>query len=222
MEREWELYRELTEAVGVSGFEHGIHAVMARHLAPHGQLIGDHLGSLVAHRPGSGNGPKVLVAAHIDEVGWMVSHVEPEGYLRLRPLGGWWGHVMLAQRVQVITEQGPILGVIGSKPPHMLKPKDREVVMNIEEMFVDIGVSSAAEAAKFGVKPGCSVAPVSSFTPMANPKFMLAKAWDNRAGCAAAIMALQELKGEPIPADLFMGATVQEEVGLRGAQTLTQ
>lgn len=222
MEQEWQLYRDLTETVGVSGFEQGIAQVMARYLSPHGELISDHLGSLVVRRPGGGEGPKVLVAAHMDEVGWLVSHVEPDGYLRLRALGGWWGHVMLAQRVQVMTPDGPVLGVIGSKPPHMLKPKERDSVMEIGEMFVDIGVSSDEDAARVGVRPGCPVAPVSELAAMANPRFLLGKAWDNRAGCAAAVLALQELEGKRLTADVYVGATVQEEVGLRGAETLAQ
>lgn len=221
MDANWALFRDLTEAVGPSGFEKDVRAVMARYLSPHGHLHVDHLGSIVAHRKGRG-GPKVLVAAHLDEVGWLVSHVEKDGYLRLRALGGWWGHVMLAQRVQVMTESGPVLGVIGSKPPHMLKPKERESVMEIDEMFVDIGVGSAEEAAKLGVKPGCPVAPISELAKMGNPDFLMGKAWDNRAGCAAVVLALQELDGQESEAELFMGATVQEEVGLRGAQTLSQ
>jgi putative aminopeptidase FrvX len=222
VDKEWELFRELTETVGVSGFEQGMHQVLAKHLSPHGELTSDHLGSLVVHRKGSGGGPKVLIAAHMDEVGWLVSHVERHGYLRLRPLGGWWGHVMLAQRVQVMTEKGPVLGVIGSKPPHMLKPKEREHVLEVDDMFVDIGVESDDEAEDLGVRPGCPVAPISQLAAMANPKFLLGKAWDNRAGCAAAILALQELAGQQVPADLYLGATVQEEVGLRGARTLAQ
>ena len=219
---EWQLYRDLTEAVGVSGFEHDVRQVLKRYLTPYGEPVADHLGSLVVHRRGREGGPKLLVAAHMDEVGWMVSHVEPEGFLRLRALGGWWGHVMLAQRVQVLTAGGPVLGIIGSKPPHMLKPSEREAVLSVEEMFVDIGVTSDEAAAQLGVRPGCPVAPVSSLTALANPKFLLGKAWDNRAGCAAAILALQELGREQTDAELFVGATVQEEVGLRGARTLSQ
>jgi endoglucanase len=222
MDHQWQLFRELTESVGVSGFEQDIRDVLARHLAPYGELVTDHLGSTVVHRRGAGGGPKLLVAAHMDEVGWLVSHVEDDGYLRIRPLGGWWGHVMLAQRVQVMTDRGPVLGVIGSRPPHMLKPKDREAVMSIEEMFVDIGASSEAEASELGVRPGCPMAPVSPLTAMGNPNFLLGKAWDNRAGCAAAILALDELRDKSIAAHVYVGATVQEEVGLRGAQTLAQ
>jgi putative aminopeptidase FrvX len=224
VDKQWELYRELTETPAVSGFENPMREVMARYLEPHGELIDDNLGSLVVYREGGneGEGPKVMIAAHMDEVGWIVSHVEKEGYLRLRPLGGWWGHVMLAQRVQVLTAKGPVIGIVGSKPPHMLQPKEREKVLELEEMFVDIGVSSDEEAERHGVRPGCVVAPISELTALANPKFLCGKAWDNRAGCAAVILALQELAGDPLEADLFAGATVQEEVGLRGARTLAQ
>src|SRR5699024_9985248 len=108
---------------------------------------------------------------------------------------------------------------IASIPPHLLKEKQRKKPMELKNMLIDIGADDKEDAERIGVRPGQQIVPVCPFTPMANEKKILAKAWDNRYGCGLAIELLKELKDETIPNQLFSGATVQEEVGLRGAQT---
>jgi endoglucanase len=151
----------------------------------------------------------------------MVTRITDEGYLKFQPLGGWWDQVMLAQRVEIYTHQGPIVGVIGSKPPHILAPDERNKVYEKKHMFIDIGASSRAEAESWGVRPGDPVVPVCPFTVMRNPELLMAKAWDNRFGCALAIEVLRRLKGQPHPNQVYAVGNVQEEVGLRGATTTT-
>lgn len=183
------------------------------------EVIQDNLGSIFGVKKGIG--PKVMVAGHMDEVGFMVTQITENGMIRFQPLGGWWNQVMLAQRVQIMTENGPVIGVIGSIPPHLLTDAQRKKPMEIKNMLIDIGADDRKDVEKIGVKPGDTIVPVTPFQPMANPKKILAKAWDNRYGCGLSIELLKELQNEILPNELYSGATVQEEVGLRGAKTAT-
>jgi endoglucanase len=218
-----QMLKDLTDAPGVPGQEGPVRDVMARYLAPHGELMYDNLGSIVAMSRGKHAGddaPRVLVAGHMDEVGFMVTLITDEGFLKFQTLGGWWEQVMLAQRVTVRTRKGELTGVFGSKPPHILTADERKKMVDKSEMFIDIGVMNKQEALDAGVRPGDPIIPVCEFTQMANPKMLLAKAWDNRFGCAVAVQTLA-LLADNHPNILYSGATVQEEVGLRGAGTLT-
>lgn len=221
MDATLELMKALTEAPGPSGFEAPVRAIMREHLAPHGEIITDNLGSIVARKVGQEGGPKVLLTGHLDEIGFMVTRITDEGYLKFQTLGGWWSQVMQAQRVSVQSRNGPILGLIGSKPPHVLDEEERNKTVQAKHMFIDIGASSRAEVEEWGIRPGDPVVPVGPFTPMHNEKLLLAKAWDNRFGCALAVEVLRRLKDQSHPNVVYAGATVQEEVGLRGAATIS-
>ncbi|PEA53217.1 peptidase M28 [Bacillus pseudomycoides] len=215
-----ELFRTLTELQGASGFEHDVRRFMKQELSKYSdEIVQDRLGSIFGLKKGDENGPRVLVAGHMDEVGFMVTQITKNGMVRFQTLGGWWSQVLLAQRVQIMTDNGPIIGVVGSVPPHLLSDEQRNRPMDIKNMLIDIGADSREEAHEIGVKPGQQIVPICPFTPMTNPKKIMAKAWDNRYGCGLAIELLKELKDEKLPNTLYSGATVQEEVGLRGAQT---
>jgi putative aminopeptidase FrvX len=216
-----EMFKELTETHGVVGHEKNMRLVMEKYLNPiSDEITYDNLGSLIGIKKGASNGPKVMLTSHLDEVGFMVTSITEDGFLKFVGLGGWWGHVLLAQRVQVITRNGDILeGVIGSKPPHVLTAEERKKVLDIQEMFIDIGAESKEEALSFGVRPGDVIAVVCPFTIMKNPKLMMAKAWDNRIGCAIVIEVMRRLKDEKLDCTLYGVGAVQEEVGLRGAKT---
>lgn len=214
-----ELFRNLTELQGAPGNEHAVRAFMKQELTKYAdEIIQDNLGGVFGVKKGDENGPKVMVAGHMDEVGFMVTQITKNGMIRFQTLGGWWSQVLLAQRVQVMTENGPVVGVIGSIPPHNLTDAQRQKPMEIKNMLIDIGADDREDAEKIGIKPGQQIVPLTPFTPMANEKKILAKAWDNRYGCGLSIELLKELQGEKLPNQLFSGATVQEEVGLRGAQ----
>lgn len=215
-----ELFRTLTELPGASGFEHDVRAFVREQLAQYtDELIQDRLGSVFGVVRGDNDGPKIMVNGHMDEVGFMVTGITDNGMLRFQPLGGWWSQVLLAQRMQVITKNGPVIGVISSIPPHLLDESLRSKPMDMAKMFLDIGADSAQEVAEMGIRPGLSIVPVCPFTPLASGKKIMAKAWDNRYGVGLAIELLKELKGATHPNIVYSGATVQEEVGLRGAKT---
>jgi putative aminopeptidase FrvX len=219
-----QMFDALTQAVGVPGQEDEVRALMARYLAPYGELVTDNLGGLAVRKVGrpaaETDGPRVLIAGHMDEVGYMVTVITEEGYLKFQPLGGWWEQVMLAQRVRIKTRTGEVLGVMGSKPPHILAAEERTKMVQKKDMFIDIGARSRAEVAEAGVRPGDPVVPVCPLSVLSNPDRLLAKAWDNRIGCAIAVEVCRLLAQEEHPNVLYSGATVQEEVGLRGAATL--
>ncbi len=214
------MLKALTDAKGVPGNEREVREVMRSYIAPYAdEVTTDRLGSLIAKKVGKENGPKVMIAGHLDEVGFMVTQIDEKGFIRFQPLGGWWGQVMLAQRVTIVTKEGDITGVIGSKPPHILPAEARRKPVEIKDMFIDIGASSRDEAIEWGVRLGDAIVPYFEFTVMNNEKMLLAKAWDNRIGCAVAIDVLKQLKDVEHPNVVYGVGTVQEEVGLRGART---
>ncbi|SDX55472.1 endoglucanase [Marininema mesophilum] len=211
---------ELTNVAGPPGNERETREVMERQLGPFvDEVLMDRLGSIIA-RLGH-EGPRIMVAGHLDEVGFMVTRITKDGYLRFQALGGWWSPVITAQRVEVITKEKKILGVVGSKPPHLMTLEQRKKVTPLEELFIDIGATDEAEAESWGVQLGDVVVPYSPFTVMNNPKHWLAKAMDNRLGCAVAVEVLRRLKEKDHPNTVYGVGTVMEEVGRRGGFTAT-
>jgi endoglucanase len=161
-----------------------------------------------------------MLPGHLDEVGFMVRSITKDGFVKFLPLGGWWGHVVLGQRLIIRTRTGDVLGVVGSRPPHELRDEDRKKVLEIKDMYIDVGGSSDWDVHKhLDIRPGDPIVPDSPFAVMANPDLLLAKAWDNRIGCALAAETAKRLVGQKHPNMLYAVATVQEEVGLRGAKT---
>lgn len=214
------LFKTLTELPGAPGNEHAVRKFMRSELEKYSdEIIQDNLGSIFGVKKGPEDGPRVMVAGHMDEVGFMVSQITDNGMLRFQPLGGWWNQVMLATRVDVVAGDRIVPGVIGSIPPHLLDEETRKKPMDIKNMLIDIGADDKEDALSMGIRPGQQIVPFSPFTPMANDKKVMAKAWDNRYGCGLSIELLKELDGQELPNQLFSGATVMEEVGLRGAQT---
>jgi putative aminopeptidase FrvX len=213
------LLRELTEAHAVSGHEDEVRAIFVDELQDCGELSADRNGSVFCEMGESG--PRVLVAGHMDEVGFMVQAITLDGFLQFVAIGGWWEHSLLSQRVEILTRSGEkVLGVVASRPPHFLPEAQRRQVMSIDQLFIDIGAGSRREAMEsFGVALGDPIAPVSAFTAMGGEDLFMAKAFDNRVGMAGAIQTGQILAQSSHPNRLIIGGTVQEEVGLRGAKT---
>jgi endoglucanase len=211
--------KDLVEAHGVSGFESEVARVMEKRMKGIGPISKDRLGSFICEKKGEAR-PRVMLAGHLDEIGFMVKSITKDGYIKFMQLGGWWGHVVLAQRLIIKTRKGDVLGVVGSKPPHELKDDERKKVLELKDMYIDVGATSDWDVKKhLDIRPGDPIVPDSAFTVMANPDLLLAKAWDNRVGCALAAEATRGLKGVKHPNTVLAVATVQEEVGLRGAQT---
>jgi len=140
--------KELVEAHGAPGFEHDVAAVMRRRLKNVGAIAQDRLGSFICEKRGSAAAPKVMLAGHLDEVGFMVKSITKEGFVKFLPLGGWWGHVVLGQRLLIRTRQGDVVGVVGSKPPHELRDEDRKRVLEIKDMYIDVGAASDFDVKK--------------------------------------------------------------------------
>ena len=216
------LLKELTETYGISGHETDIRRVMARELKPlTDSLQYDKIGSIMGIKKGGSERPRVMLVAHMDEIGFIVREITSDGYIKFLPVGGWWGHVALGQRLQVIGANGPVLGVVGSKPPHLLPDEERKKVLDIKDMFIDVGVQEKFDVTKkFGIKVGDPIVPDSKFTIMANKKMYLSKAFDNRMACGVVIEVLRRIQRAKHPNTVLGCASVQEEVGLRGAQTL--
>jgi len=216
------LLQEITNANGVSGYEQEIRKIMERELKGFVTKIEyDKMGSILGSKRGDADDPRVMVVGHMDEIGFMVKEVTKDGYIKFLPLGGWWGHVALGQRMRIITSKGPVLGIVGSQPPHLLPMEERQKVLEIKDMFIDVGALQKFDVSKkLHVKPGDPIIPDSNFTIMGNKKMYVAKAFDNRVACAIVIELLKKFQKVKHPNTILGGATVQEEVGLRGAQTI--
>ncbi len=219
MDQTEKLLKEITEVSGVSGYEEDVRVVMRRYLEGVADITQDKMGSLIGKHVGGSERPRVMLAGHMDEIGFMVRMISDEGFIKFLPLGGWWDQVLLGHRVLVRTCKGELLGVIGAKPPHLLADEDRKKVVEKKDMYIDVGASSKAEVEELGVRPGDPIIPVSDFQVMANPKWYLSKAFDNRVGCALAMQALRQAAETGHPNTVYAVGTVQEEVGLRGAKT---
>jgi endoglucanase len=211
--------KEMTEASGVPGYEGDVRRVMRKYLKDAATIEQDKMGSLIAKHVGTSARPRVMLVGHMDEIGFMVKHITKEGFVKFIPLGGWWDQVLLGHRVMVKTQTGDCLGVIGAKPPHMLDSEERKKVVQKKDMYIDLGAASREEVEELGVRIGDPIIPVSDFQVMANPKYYISKAFDNRVGCALAVEALRRVAAEGHPNAVYAVGTVQEEVGLRGAKT---
>jgi len=213
------LLKELTEEAGVPGYESPIRAVVRKYLEPLGELSQDKIGSVICRQNGAAESPRVMLAGHMDEIGFMVKFITDEGFLKFLQLGGWFDQVLLGQRVVIKSRGGDVVGVIGARPIHLLSADERLKVVKKNDMYIDIGASSKAEVEAAGVRVGDPVVPRADFVPLAGGKTYLSKAFDDRVGTALMISVLTELKKQPAPGSVFGVATVMEEVGPRGATT---
>lgn len=221
-EQSRQLFKTLTEMSAAPGFEKELRQFVRQELeGVSDECVQDRMGSIFGVVNGNQQGPRVMVAGHMDEVGFIVTSITDNGMIKFMPLGGWWNQVLLAQRFKIETDEKTVIGVVASTPPHLLTEQQRSQPPAIEQLFLDIGADDREDAEQMGIRPGLQMVPDCPFTPMQNPKKWLAKAWDNRYGVGLAIELLKDLrsKGERPPNKLYAGATVQEEVGLRGAET---
>src|SRR5690554_2602302 len=206
------LLKSITEVDGIPGFESEVRKLVTGYVEGKCDIDTDNLGSLICRKEGDADGPKLMIPAHMDEIGFMVHVITDEGFIKFIPLGGWWDQVLLGKRVRIRTSQGYVSGVIGSKPPHILKDADRNKVVKKDAMFIDVGASSKEQVMEeFHIRPGDPIFPVSEFEVLANGNVVAGKAWDDRAGVAAIIELMHRLQGQNHPNTLYGVATVQEE-----------
>jgi endoglucanase len=215
------LLAALTEAHGAPGHEDPVRAIFRTQVSEFGTVTCDRLGSIMCEVAG-GKGPRVMVTAHMDEVGFMVQNITESGFLQVVPLGGWWTHTLPSQRVRVRTRSGrEVVGVIAATPPHHLPDSERNKVLPIEQLFIDIGATDRRHAQEtLGVRIGDPVVPDTPFTLMSNDRLLCSKAFDNRVGVAVVIETLRQIVAAGVMSNQLLGvATVQEEIGCRGALT---
>ncbi len=207
-----DLIFKLSNSHGIAGYEDEIREIIKAELEDFvDEIKVDKLGNIVCVK--NGNEFKQMIAAHMDEIGFMVKFIEDSGFLRVTPIGGWFSQTALNQRVVLHTKKGKIFGVIGSKPPHFMKEEERKKVIEIRDMFVDIGANSKEEVKEMGVEIGTPVTIDRECVKIGDK--ITGKAFDNRVGVAAMIEALKRTKSD---ATIFAVGTVQEEVGLKGAR----
>ncbi|MEM3703775.1 MAG: M42 family metallopeptidase [Candidatus Bathyarchaeia archaeon] len=212
-----EMLEKLSNACGVAGREEEVRDLMKMILKPYVDGVKeDKLGNVIGIKKGGKNAPKVMLAAHMDEIGLFVKTISKEGFLQFSKIGGIDDRILLAQKVIVHTEKGPLHGIIGSKPPHIQKEEERKKVITYDELFIDIGAENQKEAKNMGVKIGDPVSFDIKFARIGND-IAIGKAFDDRVGCAIMVEAMKQLEG--IECTVYAVGTVQEEVGLRGATT---
>jgi len=212
-----ETLEKLSNACGVTGREEEIAGLMKKFLRPYvDEVKEDKLGNVIGIKKGKKNAPKVMIAAHMDEIGLLVKNITEEGFLRFAKIGGIDDRVLLAQKVIVYTEKGPLHGIIGSKPPHIQKEEERKRVISCDELFIDIGAANREEVKRMGVRIGDVVCFDVKFARIGK-NIVIGKALDDRVGCAAMIEALKRL--EKTECTIYAVGTVQEEVASRGAAT---
>lgn len=214
------LLEKYTNAHGVSGNEEDICRLLKEDLKDcTDEIKFDALGSLIAVRKGSSpNGPTIMLAAHTDEIGLMVKYIDDNGFLRFAKIGGWNDPTLLNQRVIVHGRSGDVIGVIGSKPPHVMSVEDAKRPPQHKDMFIDVGAKNADEIQALGIEPGTYISLDRDFKKLINNR-ATSKSFDNRVGIVMMIEIMRRLKGKDIKATICAVGTVQEEVGLKGAKT---
>ncbi|MCU1248593.1 MAG: Cellulase [Edaphobacter sp.] len=212
------LLEKLSNAAGPPGAEEPVRAIMVGEMKPLATegIRYDGMGSVIAQQ--GKTGPRIMIDAHMDELGGMVRRVTPTGFLTMQMLGGWLDQALVDQRWIIIGSKGPVHAVTGIRDIHVITPEERTKVFPRESVFLDIGAKNAAEAAAMGVEPGDPVVPDSPFLVMNGSGNYLGKGWDDRIGCAVLIEAMRRTASMPHANQLFFVATTQEEVGLRGAR----
>ncbi|MDI6866454.1 M42 family metallopeptidase [Methanoculleus sp.] len=208
-----ELLRKLSDAHGASGSEGSIRDIIKAEVAGSvDEFLQDTMGNLIAVK--RGDDFSIMLAAHMDEIGLMVQYIDEKGFMRVVPIGGWFGPVLYTQRVILHGKNGPVMGVLGAKPPHMMKEEERKKEIKIEDMFVDVGAASEDEVKNLGIEIGTPITIDREFAELAGNR-VTGKALDNRVGVAMLIRTLQQMAS---PHTIYAVFTVQEEVGLKGAK----
>ncbi|MBN1592434.1 MAG: M42 family metallopeptidase [Candidatus Coatesbacteria bacterium] len=214
-----DILNRLSDAFGPPGFEDEVRGIMRDELGSFCKLDTDRIGSIICTKEGYSKTPKIMLAAHMDEIGFMVQGIRPDGCATLVNLGGWRASDLPGTVVTLKTENGYLRGVIGSVPVHFTrsKPGGPPPPPTIEKLFVDFGAKDRDDAARFGVKVGTPFVPYTVSERLLPGDMYLGKGWDDRAGCAVVVESMKRLKNEKHPNTVYGVGTVQEEVGSKGA-----
>jgi endoglucanase len=216
-ENNMKLLKKLSETAGIPGREDAIRDIIRGELKSKATSIKtDAMGNIIVYRKGSGKGSRrrVMLAGHMDEIGFVVRSIDEQGFMRIHPLGGFDPKTLITKRVHVHGKE-TLVGVIGSKPPHIMEPEERAKVPPIDKLFVDVGLPG--KKVKKLVSIGDQVTLDVSFSEVGD--FVTGKAMDDRIGVYVMIEVMKKMKGQKV--DVYGVGTVQEEVGIRGAMTST-
>ena len=216
--------KEVTELPAISGHEAPVRDYLRKQITPHvDEVVTDGLGSIFGVRHSeAAHAPRIMVAGHMDEVGFMVSEIKADGTFRVVEIGGWNPMVVSSQRFTLLTRDGRSYPVIsGSVPPHLTRGANGPTLPAIGDIVFDGGFANKEEAESFGIRPGDTLVPESTAILTANQKNIISKAWDNRYGVLMIRELLENVKDQELNNTLIAGANVQEEVGLRGAHVST-
>lgn len=208
-----DLLQKITLATATSGDEQNLRAVIRAELGNAVSLQETRNGDLVAKLPGQTAGPIILLSAHMDEVGFQVRSITPEGFLKVAPLGLWYAGSMLDHIVTVHTSLGPVTGVVGVRPPHLMTAQEKLQSPGVSDLYIDIGATSDAQAHKMGVQLGDRITPQSSFLQLGNSGRFVSKAWDDRVGCALLVQVARQLAHTSHPNTIYVAWTTSEEFG---------
>ncbi|MET3290135.1 UNVERIFIED_CONTAM: putative aminopeptidase FrvX [Brevibacillus sp. OAP136] len=218
---EWDvLLRELDEIPGVSGDEERVAAYMRQKLLP---LSNGHwedaLGNQIFVKHGSRPDVKLMLSAHMDEIGFIVRHIDENGFVYFHPVGYHDSRMLMNQVLTIHTEAGPRQAITGTMPAHLLTPEMARRSIPLADIYLDLGTSSRAETMALGVQIGDMITFERKGTLLNGSKLFTGKAVDNRSSCAVLIETMKRLSGKQVQPTIYAVASVQEEVGLRGAGT---
>jgi endoglucanase len=211
------LLKKISETPGAPGFEKHIRNVIIEQV---NDLVDDcsvdNMGNVIAYRKGKSD-KKVMLAGHMDEIGFIVNHIDDKGFIRFIPLGGFDPKTLTSQRV-IVHGKKDLIGVMGSKPVHMMSDEEKKKAVKTEDFFIDLGLKK--EEVEQYVQVGDPITRERELVEMGN--CVNGKSLDNRISVFILIEALRELKDQSLPYDIYAVFTVQEEVGIRGAQVAAQ
>jgi putative aminopeptidase FrvX len=217
-DRTVDLLRLLSNTAGPPGFEEPIRKVMVDAMKPYASSITfDGMGSIIATQGTSG--PRIMVDAHMDELGGMVRRITPRGLMTMQMLGGWLDQALVDQRWTIIGSKGPVKAVTGIRDVHVVPAEERGRVYSRDSLYLDVGAASEAEVRAMGISVGDPIVPDAPFEVLNGSSNYLGKAWDDRVGCAVVVEAMRRLQTTPHPNQIVWAITTQEEIGLRGAHT---
>ncbi|MDD5417594.1 MAG: M42 family metallopeptidase [Candidatus Nanoarchaeia archaeon] len=209
-----ELLKKLCDAHGASGYEDNVAEIIKNELSKYSdEVVKDRLGNVIAKK-GSGN-PVIMIAAHMDEIGFVVKHIDKKGYIWFITIGGFYEPAIFGTRIVIHTEKGNVIGVVGSRPPHLMEEEERKRPIKKKELYIDVGAKNKEDAEALGIKIGDSITFDQEMKFLPNG-FVTGKAIDDRAGCVALIELMKHL--DEFKGTVYAVATVQEEVGLKGAK----
>ncbi|MDY0024294.1 MAG: M42 family metallopeptidase [Candidatus Izemoplasmatales bacterium] len=214
-------YQDLVNLPGVSGQEKYVRNYMREHLEKLSEeIVEDNLGSIFGGVNLASDGPTVMIAGHMDEIGAIVKEINKNGSIKLLAIGGVNPAVVISQHMNVVIDDGSFVpGVIGAKPPHLLRDGKTAQVSSFDDFFLDIGADSYEHAKELGIRIGQQVVFENNYKESKDGKKIFSKAWDDRFGSAMALDILESVDKKDLKCKLYAGANVQEEVGLRGATT---